>query len=293
MKRVAVVGAVVGTVILASAVPRVFALGETGAQFLKIGVGTRACAMGEAYTALSSDATGIYWNPAGLARVASTEITAMHNSWLMDMGYQYAAVAAPTGFGGLGVAVAYSSSGDIPKIEDFQHLGEYSAYDASGTLGVGMRWGRAVSYGLGLKLIHQKIEEETATGFAVDLGLIAKMPSHHRITVGFVIQNLGPEIQFINESDPLPMNVKVGAGYVRGPVTFATDVVKPRDDDVRVGVGGELVLKGVLALRGGYNSANTYTAGVGLMWRSISVGYAFVPYEAIDDSHRIAATLRL
>ena len=293
MKRVAVTGVLVVMLFLASGTPGLFALGETGAQFLKIGVGARACAMGEAYTALSGDATGIYWNPAGLTQVASPEIAAMHNSWLMDMSYQYAAVAVPRGFGTIGVGVAYSSSGDIPKYEDFEHKGEYSAYDASGTVAIGIDRGGMVSYGLGLKFIHQKIEDETASGFGADLGLIARVPGHHSMALGLVLQNIGPEIQFIDESDPLPLNVKVGLGYVRGPVTVATDVVMPRDDDVRAAVGGEVVLKGVLALRGGYNSANTYSAGVGLMWHSISVGYAFVPYEDIDDSHRIAATLRL
>ena len=38
--------------------------GTTAAQFLKIGIGARALAMGGAYSAVSDDATALYWNPA-------------------------------------------------------------------------------------------------------------------------------------------------------------------------------------------------------------------------------------
>lgn len=268
-----------------------YALGETGAQFLKIGVGARACAVGEAYTALSDDATAIYWNPAGLAQLSAGAVTAMQNFWLMDMSYQYAAVAVPVHYGGFGLAVAYSSSGEIPKFEDFQQVGDYSAYDAAGTIAYATRIGRCLSSGVGLKLVQQKIEEESATGFAVDVGLLCSCPTIKGISMGLVAQNLGPAIKFIDEPDPLPWNVKFGVGYSTGPLTLACDVMKPRDDDMRVGAGGEFVIKSVLALRGGYNSANTYTAGAGLAWRRISAGYTFVPYEDIDDSHRISLTV--
>ncbi len=41
--------------------------GEYAADFMRIGVGARPMAMGGAFTALASDATAFYWNPAGLA----------------------------------------------------------------------------------------------------------------------------------------------------------------------------------------------------------------------------------
>src|SRR4030081_2917596 len=41
--------------------------GTTGAEILKIGVGARAIAMGEAYAAQADDVSSLYWNPGGLA----------------------------------------------------------------------------------------------------------------------------------------------------------------------------------------------------------------------------------
>ncbi len=39
-------------------------VGTSMANFLKIGVGPRAIAMGDAFVALSDDASSLYWNPA-------------------------------------------------------------------------------------------------------------------------------------------------------------------------------------------------------------------------------------
>ena len=37
--------------------------GTTAAQFLKIGIGARALALGGAYSAIADDASALYWNP--------------------------------------------------------------------------------------------------------------------------------------------------------------------------------------------------------------------------------------
>ena len=42
------------------------ARGTTAAQFLKLGAGARAVAMGEAFSAVADDASALYWNPAAL-----------------------------------------------------------------------------------------------------------------------------------------------------------------------------------------------------------------------------------
>ena len=56
-------------------------VGTLGGQSLKIGVGARAAAMGDAYVALSDDATAVYWNPAGLATGAFVGVTLDVNSF--------------------------------------------------------------------------------------------------------------------------------------------------------------------------------------------------------------------
>ena len=56
--------------------------GSDGFSFLKIGLGARAGAMGEAYVAAVDDATAPLWNPAGLTDVSGQDILFIHNEWI-------------------------------------------------------------------------------------------------------------------------------------------------------------------------------------------------------------------
>ena len=50
--------------------------GQAGA-FLRYGIGARAMGMGGAFVAVSDDASGLYWNPAGLVGAQRLEISSM------------------------------------------------------------------------------------------------------------------------------------------------------------------------------------------------------------------------
>ncbi len=320
------------------------AIGECGAQFLKIGVGARACAMGEAFGALTDDATAIYWNPAGLGQLSKIEFVGMQNFWLLDMSYQYLAVAFPLGqgYGTIGAAGAYSSSGKIPKYEDFQKVGDYTAYDACGTITYANKVG-GFHFGAGVKLIQQKIENEDATGFGGDVGLLyiiefagksrenrqrmspyperstyyqreiprnpwegqqmsgpyqqkrayyEKEVSNNCVNIGLTVQHIGPGIKFIEKADPLPLNVKMGIAGKFGPAVLTVDVNKPIDNNFRVNIGGEFTIMKVLSFRAGFNTANSYTLGLGIAIQMVAIDYAFIPYREIDAAHRISARLR-
>ena len=43
-------------------------VGTSAAQFLKIGIGPRAEAMGQAYVAIANDAEALFYNPAGISQ---------------------------------------------------------------------------------------------------------------------------------------------------------------------------------------------------------------------------------
>src|SRR5438445_11477059 len=69
--------------------------GTSSAQFLKMGAGARAAAMGDAFSAVADDVTATYWNPAGLAQIKTPEMSLMQNSSLIDTQYQYLAGGFP------------------------------------------------------------------------------------------------------------------------------------------------------------------------------------------------------
>lgn len=268
------------------------AVGQSGAQFLRIGVGARACAMGEAYAGVADDPTAIYWNPAGLRQVNGIQIRGMQNFWLMDMGYQYVAASFHAPLGCFGVAAAYSSSGKMDRYVDFVKTGDYGAYDMAGTVSYANGFS-FLSYGVALKLIQQNIDSLNATGFAGDIGVLVSPSLPVNLKAGVVAQNLGPGIKFIEKADPMPLNMKGGVSAKLGPVLLAADVNKPMDNSFRANVGAEVSIKDLLFLRGGYNTAHSYSAGLGIRWRMVGVDYAFAPFADIDASHRISVQVRL
>ena len=68
--------------------------GQAGA-FLRYGVGGRALGMGRAFVAVADDASGVYWNPAGLLGVSRTEVASMYSNLYYDNLYTHFAIAIP------------------------------------------------------------------------------------------------------------------------------------------------------------------------------------------------------
>ena len=72
-------------------------VGTSGADFMTVGVGARALAMGSAFTAVDSgaDANAVNWNPAALGFVDKPNVTASYNSLFVDQNQGYLGYAAP------------------------------------------------------------------------------------------------------------------------------------------------------------------------------------------------------
>jgi hypothetical protein len=90
--------------------------GRTAFQFVKIGVGARQTALGEAGIALVRDVNATFWNPAGLAGVKNAEASFSYNRWLGGLDYLAgsAGIRWPT-VGILGVSYASLKYGDIQE----------------------------------------------------------------------------------------------------------------------------------------------------------------------------------
>jgi len=52
--------------------------GRYAGDFMMIGAGAKPLGMGGAFVAVASDGSTIYWNPAGIAQIRQSELTAMH-----------------------------------------------------------------------------------------------------------------------------------------------------------------------------------------------------------------------
>jgi len=69
--------------------------GGLAGGFLRYGVGGRALGMGRAFVAVSDDASGIYWNPAGIVGAERLEFSSMYSNLFYDSQYGYFGAVVP------------------------------------------------------------------------------------------------------------------------------------------------------------------------------------------------------
>ncbi|MDI6792425.1 MAG: PorV/PorQ family protein [bacterium] len=282
--------------------------GTTAANFLKIGVGARPAAMGEAYGAIADDAFALYWNPAGLVNLKTREFSFTHTEWLLDTRYEYFGFAQQfKPFGSLGAGLAIIDAGDIPNVgegpggEPLGQSGTHNARFFAFSIGCGFPMRYDISGGAAVKVISRKIADESAHGVAMDLGILYELPFGPKANkVSFVLQNIGPDI----DGEPLPFIVKIGSSHrLREDVIFGLEVDIPRDNNLSLAAGAEKQVNEFAVLRAGYkfladrnkqDALSGFSAGVGFSHGDYKLDYAVVTYgkELKELSHRIALLLR-
>ncbi|HEY9167610.1 MAG TPA: PorV/PorQ family protein [Candidatus Kryptonia bacterium] len=278
--------------------------GTTAAPFLEISQGARATSMGSAFVAIANDESAFYWNPAGLARIDGVGIMFDHTNWLAQVGYNFLAASYNLGsIGTVGVSFTSSSYGDmkVTTVDNPEGTGQiFTATDIAFSLGYGINLTNDFAIGFNPKVVYQSIWEASATGLAMDLGVLYRTP-FEGIILGMSISNFGTKMQMQGGSllvtyDPdlstignngkipaylgtdswsLPLTFRVGVAY--SPIstnlhkfTIDIDALHPSDNYESVDVGGEYVFDDIVSIRGGYksmflsNSEESYTLGFGL-----------------------------
>lgn len=62
-----------------------YGAGTTGFNFLRMNIGSRAQGMGNAFTAISSDINGLYFNPASVGFSVRPTLMFYHAKWFEDL----------------------------------------------------------------------------------------------------------------------------------------------------------------------------------------------------------------
>lgn len=159
-------------------------------EFLSIGVGAKAQAMGGAVVAGIDDVTASAWNPAGLASLEGEQglqLGAMHAEWFAGVGkFDFIGMSLPMGNGDRRFGLSFIRFGidGIPNTlslyeEDgtvnFDNVTEFSSADYAfiGTYARKIEKGNGqLLYGGNVKIVHRKIGPfANSWGFGVDLGL--------------------------------------------------------------------------------------------------------------------------
>jgi hypothetical protein len=275
--------------------------GTCGGVFLKLGIGARAIGMGEAFTAVAGDSNAMCWNPAGMADITTRKINFMHNEWLVGTHYEHLSYITPFNQGVLCAGMTYLGSGDIDLREDSpEKKGTYQAYDFALISGYAWKISDDMSVGITGKLLHSKIHDYDANGFALDIGFLRTTPVADNLLFGGVIQNIGSKLKFKSDGDPLPLIFKLGISYnmLENRLLTTADISKPGDNDIQVNLGWEYWVNHFLAIRAGYNSGIDegpgVTCGIGYKHPVVNIDYAYVPYGDLEDhTHRISLCFNL
>ena len=196
-----------GSVVQAADVPTFSNVGRAGLTFLKIGAGSRAVAMGGAFTAVSDDASALYWNPAGVAKLKKTEVIFSHTNWFLDINHEYIGVVMPAGLmGNFGFSATFLTMGDIQtttiddiatvvREDDGEGLPPYSASDLALAVTYARNLTDKFSVGVTSKYVREKISNMSASGLAFDMGTLYKT-GYKTLRIGMAIVNYGPDISF-------------------------------------------------------------------------------------------------
>jgi len=277
---------------------------EAGVIFLLIEPGSRGNAMGNAHVAQVDCGFSGFWNPGAMAFNRNHQFAFMHSNWLAeivdDIYYEYLSWNNyfPNLGGNLGFSVVFFHLGEMdrrgPNNED---LGTFSSYEIAVATSYAYQHSDNLGLGLSFKFIlsdlapeGQGAQEQGQKGrgisFAFDLGMKRKNFLMNRLDLGMNLQNIGPDITYIDDeqADPLPMNLRLGLSYrlleseynrftvnadmnklfanrdhwvlerlIKGWYDHGGFMSKRQIESKIFGVGAEFIYWNLLALRAGYN----------------------------------------
>lgn len=284
--------------------------GASGGHGLKVGLGPRAMALGQAYCSLADDAAAVYWNPAGLTQVNGYELALMQNNWLPGIGSGFISyVHSPE------EKVAYAFS--INRIEmdkTKETIDNNGYYETGNTFGAqdtmliasyAKSPSKGISIGTNLKCIQQKIANEQSFAVATDLGILYRMEF---LRLGVVVQNIGTGLKLAS----LPIGYRFGAsieGNIKNKKTLGIiETATWLKEASFLSLGVESYLNSWLAFRAGYRHARDandrlylskesvlkgFSCGFGLYpTPNYRVDYAIVSQGDFGFTHMVALQMR-
>ncbi len=199
---------------------RPYRRGTTAANFLEIGYGSHANAMGDAVVSTVNDPSAVYWNPAGLALMRQSGVQLMMQPWIAGINTTFASaglVLDRYGTFAIGYYQVDYGREEVTTLEMQEGTGEhYSANDYCLSLSYGQRLAQWFAFGGSAKMVASNIWHTSASAVALDLGAIVNTqffsPTGERtdgLAIGMSISNYGTRMKYdgmdlIQPIDPTP-----------------------------------------------------------------------------------------
>jgi hypothetical protein len=297
-------------------------IGRYAGEFLSLGAGARALAMGGASVAAPTPSTASYYNPSALAGVQHRFAEFMHASQFDNLyTYDYLSFAAPMRSGYAGsITALYTRVTDIPvtRLADpSQPLSDNNPvlldhktgdHELALMAGVGRQLPSGWRAGANAKLLFKTVAGESAEGLGVDLGVgrtVAK-----GVDIGLMARDLTTSILAwsTGRTEAILPSLVVGGAWsqdlssLNARITATGDLnghFESRGDAEKVHAGPlsvqpqaglEYLISNTVALRGGYNG-DAFTAGAGIHLAWMNVNAAFQNHTDLGFTHRVSVAV--
>lgn len=296
--------------------------GGYAGSFLQVPLGARPAAIGGAYIGVSDDASGIMYNPAGLAGIPYREFTSSYRVMKLDRKLGYASAIFPIqGMASLGVQWLYAGSGSV---EERDRDGDLVGRDISQNthqLGVtfAKRFEPWISVGANLSYLFSKMSEISANSVGFDFGVMIHLTElidrekrdlffAEDAKIGFVARNLTKQLRWNSEkylkkystdgtgftqTDKFPIEAGLGASsrFLDRKLLIAADATKNEKQSFKGRFGAEYEIRPEFVLRSGY-SAYGFSAGAGFQFdvspkRTLAIDYAFTSGRADEGGEHL------
>ena len=295
--------------------------GISTAQFLKIGVGGRATAMGDAFIAVANDVSSLYWNPAGLVQFENNEIMFSHNTWVVDINHEFlGGVYHLSSNDAVGFALSSLHMEDMAVTTEVNPFGTgefFSFGDFSIAATYSRRMTEQFSFGATIRYFEETLDRLKMRGVLVDLGTYywtGLGSTRFAVTISNFGNELSPDGNVVlfggRENDKWqsfspPTMFRIGFAFEpyeteEHRITTSIQLNHPNDNSENVSTGFEYSWNDMFFARGGYKinveeQDLTFGAGVNMDmdFASFTLDYSFVNFERLGSAHRFSIILGL
>jgi|TARA_B100002003_G_scaffold112439_1_gene103993 hypothetical protein len=269
-------------------VENVSKVGTTSAPFLNIPIGSRATAMGGAFSVIQGDLSCIYWNAAGLSQLQGIKAMAYHSEWIVDTDFDV--VVAGISLGNQSTIAASLTSFrtgmmEITTLPEPEGTGEYfQPTDLAIAIAYARNLTDRFSIGATGRVIRRQVWNMISSGMAIDIGTLYDT-GYRNTMIAASISNFGGDLKLVGrdvrvkhdidelilgnndnisadlstESWPLPLVFRFGLTIepIKSEsqnLIVAVDAVHPNDNTEYVNIGLEYGFLSTFYLRAGYKS---------------------------------------
>ena len=271
----------------------------SGAQFLKLGDGSRPLAMGDAYAAVPGDVDSLYHNPGAMPWARAPEFSFTHAQWIDDTNFDIASYAHPSRFGTFGISAMHMGGSDLEGRDiNRQATGNFTAEDVACLISYSHTVGSSIGVGGNAKYLRSRIANESASSVALDAGATGRIPGMP-LWLGAAVLNMGSGLRFEDQVDRLPLTVSFGSAYqVMKPFLLTLDLDhEPYDKITELHAGGEYSI-GPFSFRLGYlktlqgedetllSGVDNLRGGIGIHGSRYRADYALAPFGDLGLTQR-------